>query len=446
MTKKYLFFTLSLLLSSALVFAQNGIIGQGFANGFNNPTDIQAFDASFGGSRILIKKSNATGNQFFRMVRAWNFDNTEFGPANGCPASDQDITGLSGQVVNGVSGCGTAFSISVSSTTTDYVFKTPSPDNSQEFIFFSIGGEVVSLGATAQSPAIDGLGEVPADTDVQVFTETSAPLPLGQAAYLRYTTDAFTSSTVVPMAITAARGGNAQAADILSATIPGQAGGTTVSYYVFTSGSEVVPTDADADYRTINADNNGGANFTFTTSAALPVTYAQWSATREKTDVVELAWSTETESGASHFTLERSIDNGLNWADRVSIDAENSISGSSYAYTDVGAPAGELLYRLKQTDFDESSSYSTVLTVEGATGDFSVWPQPTTIGQLYFLAPQSMEGGTADLLSLSGQVLASQQIGVGRQNFQLNKLKAGIYLIRLSAGEGRDMVKRVLVR
>ncbi len=159
-----------------------------------------------------------------------------------------------------------------------------------------------------------------------------------------------------------------------------------------------------------------------------------------------MAWSTETESGASHFTLERSIDNGLNWADRMSIDAENSISGSSYAYTDVGVPAGELLYRLKQTDFDESSNYSAILRVEGLVDDFSVWPQPTNIGQLHFLAPRSMEGGKATLLSLSGQVLASQPIGVGRQDFQLNKLKAGIYLIRLSANDGREMVKRILVR
>jgi hypothetical protein len=57
-----------------------------------------------------------------------------------------------------------------------------------------------------------------------------------------------------------------------------------------------------------------------------------------------------------------------------------------------------------------------------------------------------MEGGKATLLSLSGQVLASQPIGVGRQDFQLNKLKAGIYLIRLSANDGREMVKRILVR
>lgn len=446
MTKKYLLFTLSLLLSSALLFAQNGIIGQGFANGFNNPVDIQSFDASFGGSRILIKKSNATGNQFFRIVRAWNFDNTEFGPADGCPANDQDITGLSGQVVNGVSGCGKAFSINVSSTATDYVFKTPSPDNTQEFIFFSIGGEVVSLSSTTQSPANDVFDEVPADMDIEVSTETSAPLPLGQAAYLRYTTDAFASSTIVPMGITTFRGGGGQVADILSAIIPGQASGTTVSYYVFTSGSEITPTDADADYRTINLDNNGGPNFTFTTSAALPVTYARWSATREKADVVELEWSTETESGASHFTLERSIDNGLNWTNQVKVEAQNSMSGGNYAYTNVGAPTGELLYRLRQTDFDGSSNYSAVLTVEGATNDFSVWPQPTHIGQLYFLAPRSMEGGTADLLSLSGQVLASQRIGEGRQSFQLNKLKAGIYLVRLSAEEGHDMVKRVLVR
>jgi hypothetical protein len=62
--------------------AQNGIIGSGFTNGWTN-ADIIGFDASAGTSRIKILQPRGTGNQYFRMVRNWSGDLTQYGPA-GC--------------------------------------------------------------------------------------------------------------------------------------------------------------------------------------------------------------------------------------------------------------------------------------------------------------------------------------------------------------------------
>ncbi|WP_020570706.1 T9SS type A sorting domain-containing protein [Neolewinella persica] len=427
-------------------FAQNGIIGQGFANGFSNPADIGFFDDSFGGSRILITQSTGTGDQYFRMVRAWSGDNSEFAPQASCPANDQDVTALSGDVHNGVvsfGNCDKAFFINVPNTTDNYVFKTPSPTGTMEFIYFRIEGAIASIILTQQMPSVNGTGEVPADMDIEVASLADINVPTGQGVYLRYTTNGFATSTVIPMTVLCV-GGNCTP----FATIPGQPDGTTVTYYVFTSGDAVAPaTDgSDADYRTINADTNGGANFSYTTSSVLPVTYTSFTGQRQKADVVDLTWSTATEDQAGFFTVECSVDQGRTWMDRATVSAQNRPDGAIYTFTDLDAPVVDLSYRLRQTDADASYQYSNIIPVPALQASVRIWPQPVAGDRVNLSVPGQYQGGEATLINTVGRKISTFVLNAGRQDFNIAGLPAGMYLLQLSAPGGEQTVRRVLVR
>lgn len=426
--------------------AQNGLIGQGFAAGFSNPADIAYFNNSFGGSRINITASTGTGDQYFRLVRAWDGDNTEFAPAATCPAGDQNVSALDGTVIDGVvsfGNCDKAFFINVPNTTDNYVFKTPAATGSTEFIYFRLQGPVASVILTQQMPSNNASGQVPSGTDIQVASLTDLELPTGQAAYLRYTTDGFATSTVIPMNTLCVTG-----SCILNATIPGQPDGIPVSYYVFTSGDAVAPaTDgSDADYRTINADNNGGVNYTYTTNVALPVSYTSFTGRRQKADVVDLAWATATEDGASHFSVECSADGGRTWMERATVAAKNRPDGAIYAYTDHGAPLADLSYRLRQTDIDGSYRYSAIAQVAALETGFRVWPQPAVNNRINFSVPDHYLGGRAELISMNGRQVGSVFLSASQQELDLASLPAGIYVLRLTTEQGKTTARRVVVQ
>lgn len=85
--------------------------------------------------------------------------------------------------------------------------------------------------------------------------------------FVRYSTDAFTTSTIVPVSFT----GNAG-----TATIPAQAAGTTVTYYVYSSTKSKATIDSEVgfhgqvvhDMSTMEWNNNGGANYSYTVSSS----------------------------------------------------------------------------------------------------------------------------------------------------------------------------------
>ena len=94
-----------------------------------------------------------------------------------------------------------------------------------------------------------------------VITVTLSQIPaVEELFYLRYTTDAWATSGLTAVSMTGISG---------TATIPGQAGGTVVSYYAFSS--TVSPITADYDLYTMKLNANGGINYTYTVTTPTPV-------------------------------------------------------------------------------------------------------------------------------------------------------------------------------
>lgn len=230
-------------------FGQNGIIGSGFTDGWSD-SNIIYFDDNAGSSRGKILNPKGTGNQFFRMVRGWDSNLTQFGPF-GC--SDVNWTDQSGVKYENMPSCGSgAFFINCPNTTDHYVFKTPNGPTSTSFVYFRVQGTIRTVTSVNRTPSTVFVGQ-----SANIEAVLSGALPTGQGVYIRYTKDNYVTSIVTEMTGSGTSYNFTLPADYNTAN-------ANVSYYVFTSGSGLTITSADADWYTINLNNNGGANFNYT--------------------------------------------------------------------------------------------------------------------------------------------------------------------------------------
>jgi hypothetical protein len=124
-------------------------------------------------------------------------------------------------------------------------------------IFMETSAEPVTFTSSSQLPTN---GNVENTNSVVVTVNASAAPSTEELVYVRYSTDAFATSTLAPVSFTGTSG---------TATIPGQAAATTVQYYVFST-TVSNPSAADIDKVTIRTLTNSGANFNYTVNSPLP--------------------------------------------------------------------------------------------------------------------------------------------------------------------------------
>ena len=248
---------LLLLLVSFNSYSQNAIFGADFADGWNDSeSESVSFEDGAGTSRKkILKPEGGNGDKFFRLVTYWDGNFNEWGPS-----TSNDLVVSQGVIVNDLDENNTAKSYKIENANTNhnFVFKTRSSGNppaNTSFVFFEVQGAVRNINNVTQNISED----VFFGDEIIVTATLDGNLNDGQAVYLRYSGDDFSSSTIVNMS---------GSGTSYTATIPGSfnTAGKNVAYYVFTSGTDSSnnPLDIsgnDADFYTINLDNNSGNNY-----------------------------------------------------------------------------------------------------------------------------------------------------------------------------------------
>ncbi len=115
-------------------------------------------------------------------------------------------------------------------------------------------------------------------------------------------------------------------------------------------------------------------------NTSLPVELLDFQAVADQREnIVNLHWSTATESNNDYFTIEKSADS-QEWEDVLSIPgAGTSAQRLDYAGADKNPFPGLSYYRLRQTDFDGQFSYSPIKQVtlgDGPSKELSLYPNP----------------------------------------------------------------------
>ena len=174
---------------------------------------------------------------------------------------------------------------------------------------------------------------------------------------------------------------------------------------------------------------------------------------------VKLNWLTISEKNNYGFEIERSknsTDKSDNWEKIGFVKGKGTTTEiQSYAFNDEYLPAGKYSYRLKQIDFDGTTSYSNIIEVDiDLPNAFSLeqnYPNPfnpsTTINyQIPELSFVTLK--VYDVLGSEVATLVNKELPVGNYEieFDATTLPSGIYFYRLQAGSFVETKKMVLMK
>ncbi|GJM30532.1 MAG: hypothetical protein DHS20C17_31670 [Cyclobacteriaceae bacterium] len=172
-----------------------------------------------------------------------------------------------------------------------------------------------------------------------------------------------------------------------------------------------------------------------TTSTALPVELVSFDVTLMD-DAVTVKWSTASETNNDFFTVQKSAD-AQEFEDILNIPgAGNSHNTLFYEAVDTQPLGGRSFYRLKQTDFDGTASYSEIKSILYQVADqhFSVYPIPTTSN--FEISSRADEAGTTEvtMIDAQGKIYTRFKLtfkaGVQKHPISLSALAPGTYYLK----------------
>ena len=180
-------------------------------------------------------------------------------------------------------------------------------------------------------------------------------------------------------------------------------------------------------------------------TSALPVTLLEFKAIpNSEIKNVDLLWVTASEINNDYFVIERST-NASDWFPLDSVDgAGNSYVVLSYNYLDKNPYSGTSYYRLKQIDFDGTTSYSgiEVVNFEGVEIT-SLFPNPSN-GEVSITLKSSTTGNLElKVYDALGKLVNNEVVqvneGMSTINTQINGADGKYFVsVMMSSGEYYD--------
>ncbi|MFZ2905487.1 MAG: T9SS type A sorting domain-containing protein [Cyclobacteriaceae bacterium] len=159
----------------------------------------------------------------------------------------------------------------------------------------------------------------------------------------------------------------------------------------------------------------------------LPIELAWFKASLTAHASVLLEWQTESELNNDSFDVERSQD-GFDFTKIATLRGAGTTSQSHYYSTIDEQPLpGVSYYRLKQTDFDGTSTYSYYISVTRDGEPFSAYPNPA--GKEFVKFNRKVN---AVVINNLNQVVGRYNAATG---FNTQHLTPGVYTIRIQTGE-----------
>ncbi|MCI4671343.1 MAG: PQQ-dependent sugar dehydrogenase [Bacteroidia bacterium] len=164
-----------------------------------------------------------------------------------------------------------------------------------------------------------------------------------------------------------------------------------------------------------------------------------------------LEWLSANEIGSSHYTIERSLDGTL-FEQLADVRARGQSNSSTYyEWIDSKPHYGVNYYRLKMVDTDGSFGYSDIRSINLKGDQLWVYPNPGKIGQELRASITFKNSNVARLalMDLSGRKIRQEdwtlENGQAVVKIATDDLAPGGYLIVATAGDGTQLIKKVLI-
>jgi len=169
----------------------------------------------------------------------------------------------------------------------------------------------------------------------------------------------------------------------------------------------------------------------------LPIELLSFTAVADNSTVVT-SWSTASENNNDYFTVERSKD-AIQFEFAGEVDgAGNSNTVRNYSFVDTKPFNGNSYYRLKQTDYNGTYSYSKMVPVYIVRSNFNIYPNPSD-GQ-FVIELQEMQGQEVSvrIFDNASRQVYHEKLLVEKEQYTLNvdlkDFPAGLYSIICSVG------------
>lgn len=147
--------------------------------------------------------------------------------------------------------------------------------------------------------------------------------------------------------------------------------------------------------------------------------------------VTVVSWLVADQVDNNYFTVERSVD-GRSFE---MLGRAAATEATSYTYSDHEPLPGTSFYRVQQTDFDGSYSYSSVVTSQRAYPEIRLYPSLAKAGtEVKFELPEALHDGhvTVSMLDQNGREVWRKLVsGDAVQPLETNDLPEGMYFVNL---------------
>jgi trimeric autotransporter adhesin len=158
---------------------------------------------------------------------------------------------------------------------------------------------------------------------------------------------------------------------------------------------------------------------------------------------VALTWKTQNEANTTNFTVERSNNNGKTY-DAIG----NLLSNGSgtYSLLDKDPLRGDNMYRLKQVDFTNTISYSSLVDIQfnegNGNGRLSCYPNPAINTINLSFDPKSQGNITYDIrvTNSAGMIVKYAQVTEPSWQSNVSNLLTGTYLIQVTNKKDNSVV------
>jgi|GEM_PF-635561 len=264
--------------------------------------------------------------------------------------------------------------------------------------------------------------------------------------------------------------------DLLQVTGPANISGTTLTatatgpdfsrgrYVILTAtspitgqftGASTIPFGFIIDYSEVTTPvaPNTSPNVALIKQLLLPLTWISFTG-KYGDDKVQLDWVTGSESNTSHFSIERSAD-GRNFTAIGQVTAAgNTISNSSYQFTDRSPGEQDInYYRLKQVDIDGRFTYSAVIRIsinKRNTFSATITPNPaTSVLNLLIEGMQDKENIVFEITNSNGAIIHRERMvftGTSMiKTIQRPSIRGGIYFYKVTRLGNRETVSGKLI-
>jgi len=187
-----------------------------------------------------------------------------------------------------------------------------------------------------------------------------------------------------------------------------------------------------------------GAFFTTTGTGLLPVSWLNVSAAYNSSNQPVISWKVN-EINTARYAVEKSF-NGTAFI-TISTLAARGTGVNTYQYIDIAKAAGELFYRIKQTDNDGRVTYSKVVALNSSLtqAGMTFYPNPAA-DHITITGLQPGTNYRIIITDMSGKTVVAKEITSAQNLVSTSTLSNGVYLIKITSAGYNTILKFVKQR